>query len=183
MRIIAGLRKGKKLFSPDGNHTRPTSDRMREAVFSMIGEEILGSTVLDLFAGTGALGLEALSRGAGHCTFVDNSPEAILLLKKNVDVCQMKNQSVVIQKNVDIGLSFLSAHAPFSFVFMDPPYGKENLTLTFQWLHEYHLLSAKATLIVETAQKKLLSFPNAFFTLQKERVYGKSKVSFLQYLI
>ena len=84
MRIITGKYKGRKLYTPKDRHVRPTSDRVKEAIFSMLGEAIMDNRVLDLFAGTGSLGLESLSRGASHCVFVDNNRESIQLIKDNI---------------------------------------------------------------------------------------------------
>lgn len=132
MRIIAGTARGRKLFSPGGgpkNHRiRPTSDRAREALFSIIASRIQDASVLDLFAGTGALGLEALSRGAAWAVFVDSNQNAITLVRKNIAACGFSERSLVIKRDLSKGLSFLDNSLPpqgFSLVFLDPPYGEE----------------------------------------------------------
>jgi len=182
MRIIAGLLKGKKLFSPKTEGIRPTSDRMREAIFSILGDELLSANVLDLFAGTGALGLEALSRGASFCVFVDNSPSTISLIQKNIDTCELVLQADIYQKDASSDLSFLIDQAPFSLVFIDPPYEKIDFSLLFQQLHDQKLLQKGALLVLETSVKEIVFIPERFFSLIKRRTYGKSRVSFFEYM-
>ena len=129
MRIIAGRYRGKRLADPgDGDmaaHLRPTSDRVREAVFSILhsaGVMVQGARVLDLFAGTGALGLEALSRGATHVTFVDNGAAARALIRENIATCQAMGATRLFRRDaLQLGEN---RAAPFDLVFLDPPYGR-----------------------------------------------------------
>ncbi|MFZ5764078.1 MAG: 16S rRNA (guanine(966)-N(2))-methyltransferase RsmD [Thermodesulfobacteriota bacterium] len=127
MRIISGTVRGRRLFSPGSGKgdIRPTSDRAREAIFSILAGAAAGARVLDLFAGTGAMGLEALSRGAQSCLFVDRSPAAVALLWKNIDACGFRDKSVVIQRDLTRGLFCVRDLLPadgFTLVFIDPPY-------------------------------------------------------------
>ena len=119
MRIIAGTARGRQLQTPSkstagysGQLIRPTADRSREALFSIIGQEIKGATVLDLYAGTGALGLEALSRSAKRVVFVDNNPHAIKLIEKNIELCGFSDQTLVLKRDLSKGLSFLAKQLP-----------------------------------------------------------------------
>jgi 16S rRNA (guanine966-N2)-methyltransferase len=122
MRIVAGQWKGQRLQAPAGNATRPTTDRVREALFSILGHEIQQSSVLDLFAGTGALGLEALSRGAKHAVFVEQRRETVSCLVSNIDRLGAQSTTKVIAKPVDRCWPELQVFQPYSVVFLDPPY-------------------------------------------------------------
>ena len=182
MRIVAGQCKGKTLFSPKNADTRPTSDRMREAIFSILGDIVYDATVLDLFAGTGALGLEALSRGARTCSFVENSKGAISLLKKNVAACKMTDMATVFAKDATGSLSYLQKESPFTLVFLDPPYQTYDISTIIQSLFAQSLLAPMATVVLETGLREEISVPDSFIC-QKERKYGNGKVFFLQYLV
>ena len=131
MRIIAGDFRGRALASVGkgdaGAHLRPTTDRVRESLFNVLaggahGDPITGAGVLDLFAGTGALGLEALSRGAGHVTFVDDGRKALDLIRQNIEICRAQAHTRIIRS--DVRRLAPNKHAPFELIFLDPPYGK-----------------------------------------------------------
>ncbi len=125
MRIVAGEFRGRKLHAPRGQDIRPTTDRVKEAVFSMVAPRIPGAAVLDLFAGSGALGLEALSRGADRVVFVDRSPRAIELVKANVALCGVEDRCRVILGAGEQIVKRLAADGErFHLFFLDPPYGK-----------------------------------------------------------
>ncbi len=135
MRIIGGTAKGRRLQTPPKSTAkrtgrpviRPTADRAREALFSIIGSEVENGEVLDLFAGTGALGLEALSRGARSAVFVDKNSQSIKLIQKNIELCGFSDKSSVIKRDLAKSLSFLEKILPgkeFSLIFIDPPYKK-----------------------------------------------------------
>jgi 16S rRNA (guanine(966)-N(2))-methyltransferase RsmD len=118
MRIVAGTHGGRRLIAPRGRDTRPTSDRVREALFSILGERVDGARVLDLFAGTGALGLEALSRGAAEATFVDRDAAAVAAVRANLEALGLR--AAVHRRDA---LAFLRGGAgPFDLAFLDPPY-------------------------------------------------------------
>lgn len=184
MRIIAGRLRGKKLaeigVGDAAAHLRPTTDRVRENLFNIIasgkyGDPITGARVLDLFAGTGALGLEALSRGAGHVTFVDDGVAARALLRENVALCAAQGATKVFRRDVtDLGPV---AGAPFDLVFLDPPYGKG--------LGERALASAyaggwiaPAALIVWEENTPPLVQPG--FALLDQRNYGGTVITLLR---
>lgn len=136
MRIIAGRFRGRTLSSPKSHGVRPTADRVREALFSILGERVRDSRVLDLFAGTGALGLEALSRGAACAVFVDQHREALAALRSNVDRCAVTFPEVeVLALNVPAALSRLAVQERrFDLIFMDPPYGQDWIPKTLDLL-------------------------------------------------
>ena len=120
MRVITGSCRGKKLKTLESLDTRPTTDMVKEAVFSIIQFDVPASSVLDLFAGSGQMGIEALSRGASHCVFVDSNPEAVAIVKDNVDSCGFNKESRVLCMD---SLEYLKvAKAGLDIVFIDPPY-------------------------------------------------------------
>lgn len=145
MRIIAGTCKGRTLRGPTGGGVRPTSDRLRETIFNVVREEVDAAQVLDAFAGTGALGLEALSRGAARVTFVDRDPRALAVLRQNVEACGAANACVIIRDDF-IGLS--ARHRDlgrFTLALLDPPYDHRDLDAV---LAEAGRLMAPAGIVV-----------------------------------
>jgi len=128
LRIIAGEFKGKKLTSVRGKTIRPTADRTRESMFNILSHRIPGTIVLDLFAGTGALGIEALSRGAESAVFVDNSRGSLSVIRRNVESCALDDRVNIIKWNIEKNLNCLKAVKPgFDLVFIDPPYHRNLL--------------------------------------------------------
>ena len=120
MRVITGIARGRRLKEPNGMETRPTTDRVKEGIFSSIQFEVEGRKVLDLFGGTGQMGIEALSRGAAHCTFVDLQKQAVAIIRENVNSTGFADQSTVIQGDA---LAYLSrCREKFDLIFLDPPY-------------------------------------------------------------
>ena len=159
MRIIGGTARGRRLQTPaksaarsPGKATiRPTADRAREALFNIIGREIENATVLDLFAGTGALGLEALSRSARLAVFVDSSSESLCIIDKNAEICGFSDRAVVMRRDLSKGLYFLRKQfpEPFSIIFIDPPYRKGLAEKMVQEIAEEKFLSPDGLLVVE----------------------------------
>ena len=124
MRIISGKFRGLSLDTLKGDNTRPTLDRVKESVFNILGNSFFDISVLDLFAGSGALGLESLSRGAAFCDFVDSSKEAVNIIKKNIEKCRMNEFSSIHQADYKLAISKFPDER-FNIVFLDPPYGKD----------------------------------------------------------
>lgn len=154
MRIIAGTAKGRRLQTPakSSRRIRPTADRAREALFSIIGAEVVGATVLDLYAGTGAMGLEALSRGAASAVFVDLHNEALSLIGKNIELCGFADRARVVRRDLTKGFLFLEQTAPatgFDLVFIDPPYGKALASRALVGLADLKLLAENTLVIAE----------------------------------
>ena len=152
MRIISGKARGTKLYTLDGYEiTRPTLDRVKEALFSKISLELLDSVVLDLFAGSGALGLEALSRNAKSAYFVDNSTQAIKIINQNVEKTRSKNESIVIKGDYLKSLEkFKNENIKFDFIFIDPPYKTDYAIKATKFIIENELLKDTGKIIIET---------------------------------
>lgn len=182
MRIVGGKFGGRRLAAPRSRAIRPTSDRTREAIFNVISHQfsdrLQGGRVLDLFAGTGALGLEALSRGAEFCLFVEEQVEARALIRSNVEAFGLQGRSKVFRRDA-ARLGEAGAMGSFDLVFTDPPYGKGlgeralNAALTGGWLAE------DALCVAEEAAGSACD-PGSGFRIIDERVYGDSIVRFLE---
>ena len=154
MRVIAGLHRGRRLLGPRGQAIRPTSDRVKEALFSILGERIVGARVLDLYAGTGSIGIEALSRGATHVTFVEANRDALRLVQSNLRQCGLEQSSNICACQVS---QFFRRgtqwSGPYDIVFCDPPYQltPELIALATEWHAGW--LSDDAVVILEHGQK------------------------------
>ena len=154
---------------------RPTADRAREALFNIIGREFKDVAVLDLYAGTGALGLEALSRFAQRAVFVDNNPQAIQLIEKNIDLCGFSDRTLVLKRDLSKGLIFLEKQLPeirFSVIFIDPPYRKG---FSAKMLHEVgktNLLSTDVLVVIEEDAQAELPPGVKELKLVDQRRYG-----------
>lgn len=177
MRVISGEFGGVRLTAPKGKNTRPTTDRNREALFSMLISRLdfAGLQVLDLFAGSGALGLEAVSRGAAHCVFVEQDRAACAAITENIAACQAMAQTRLVRQNAlkaDLG------DARFDVVFLDPPYGKGLAEQALAALLVGGWLSADALLIVEEDKRSGFSAPAGFVEIER-RVKGDTALVFL----
>jgi 16S rRNA (guanine(966)-N(2))-methyltransferase RsmD len=125
VRVIAGAHKGRKLDAPDWEGLRPTSDKLRETLFNILASRIAGARVLDGYAGTGAVGIEALSRGAGHVTFVDSDRRAAALIAANLQKCRITNGYAIIQATVLQAIDRLRSEPAFDVILLDPPYASD----------------------------------------------------------
>jgi 16S rRNA (guanine966-N2)-methyltransferase len=181
VRIISGWARGRKLLPPSGDsglEIRPTADRAKEAIFSIIGNKIGNSHVLDLYAGTGSLGLEALSRGAGSVTFVDLNPQAIELIKKNIRVCRLPEDlqvSVIkhdLRKGLPGELMHNAARQQFNLIFLDPPYSQGLSLKTLEFLANCPLLTIDGLIIAEERRNERLPERQGPLVLMDQRNYG-----------
>jgi 16S rRNA (guanine966-N2)-methyltransferase len=184
LRIIAGALKGRRLRTIPGLKTRPTADRTREAVFNILGSAVRGAHVLDLFAGTGAFGLEAVSRGAASALFIEIGREALRVLAANIQACGLSEGVSVIRWDAGRSLNCLSNHEPkFDLVFLDPPYGRGLVMPALVNLHAACCLQNGARLVVEHGARDPFAEPGAPYPLRDRRRYGKTLVSLLDYVI
>ncbi len=174
MRIISGKYKGRRLFVPAGLKIRPTSDRVKEAIFNILSSNLPKTLVLDLYAGTGNLGIEALSRGGKRAVFVDKHPLAIQTIKRNLLALGIKDEAFVYKRDILKGLSFLKER--FQLIFMDPPYEKGYVEKTLALLSPY--LAKEGIIVIEHSPKEKFSLKG--FSLMDRRQYGQTQVSFLK---
>jgi 16S rRNA (guanine966-N2)-methyltransferase len=184
MRIVAGALRGKKLVALRGTDTRPTADRIRESIFNILGTRVRETVVLDLFAGTGALSLEALSRGAGHATLLENNKQAMETIQRNIEACGFQTKTDLLKWDISRGLHCIRVHQPpFDLVFMDPPYGKGFIRPALEALHRAGGLAARALVIIEHGNAERLTRLPEFFEISDQRRYGKTLVCFASYVI
>lgn len=172
MRVIAGRARGHQLNTLPGTDTRPTTDRVKEAVFSMIQAYIPDSHVLDLFAGSGALGIEALSRGAAFCDFVEQSHKAAEIVKQNLTKTRLLDLAAL---HILPAHTFLSSTVTnYSLIFLDPPYHQQLCGKMMDMLYEKALLDQEGLIVCETAADEEIQ---TLYTLWKQKTYGKIKIS------
>ena len=184
IRIVSGEHKGRKLRSVRGTKIRPTADRIREAIFNILAFQIQGATVLDLYAGTGAFGIEALSRGAKSVVFVDVEKDSISVLRENIKIISLENKTKVFHWDITRNLNCLdSMRAAFNLVFMDPPYNKNMVETTLIHLHRSQSMQKEARIVVEHSFLEPVSKCGLPFEISDQRGYGKTLVSFLNYMI
>ena len=182
MRVVGGRLKGRNIASPTSREIRPTQDRLRESLFNILvhayDNPIEGARVLDLFAGTGALGIEAVSRGAAFTLFVDNGAEARALLRNNVEALGLGGVTKVYRRDAS-NLGLAHPVEPFSLVFADPPYGKGLAEKALVSLRDGGWLTPSALLAVEEATVAMFKVPDGFEELER-RAYDDSEFVFLR---
>ena len=183
MRIVAGKARGAALKTPPDSRIRPTTDRVRESLFNILthvpahgadGFRLEGSRVLDLFAGTGALGLEALSRGAAFCVFIDESAEARGLIRTNVERCNMTGQARISRRDAT-RLGPVGKYEPFDLVLADPPYGKDLAAAAARSVMQGGWLKPGGLMVLEDAKSAPFDWPDGIETVT-ERDYGDTMI-------
>lgn len=175
MRVITGKARGVNLKTPEGIQTRPTADRVKEALFSVINFDIPGAAVLDLFGGTGQLGIEALSRGANSAVFVDESDKACLLIKENLRRTKLEQQGRVVRSDY---LAFLrSCKDPFDIIFLDPPYAEVFLENALNCITEIDILRSGGIIVCERPLEKELPYEFSGYSRSKDYKYGKTLIT------
>ncbi len=175
MRVITGSARGRKLRELSGMETRPTTERVKEGIFSSIQFEIEGRRVLDLFGGTGQMGIEALSRGAAHCTFVDLRKEAAGIIRENLELTGLSDRAQVIHGDA---LAFLSrCKGTFDVIFLDPPYGSGLLEKTVELVTTIDIVSENGIIVCENGLSADWPEVSPPYRLQKEYRYGKIKTA------
>ena len=182
MRVVGGRLRGRNLASPSSHDIRPTADRLRESVFNILlhayGDPVTGARVLDLFAGTGALGIEAISRGAGFALFVDNGAEARALLRNNVEALALGGVTKVFRRDAT-NLGPAHPVEPFSLAFLDPPYGRGLVETALLSLRDGGWLTPDALVVVEEATAAGFAAPHGFEELER-RAYDDTEFVFLR---
>ncbi len=186
MRIISGKFKGKKIFLPNDNNTRPLKDLTKESIFNIITHtnlfdiEIKKSFVLDLFSGTGSFGLECISRGCKSVTFIENYDSAIKILEKNIKLLKLKNDFNIIKENFFKKKIVEKIKFKFDIIFIDPPYKERKLNIIFKIIKNNNLLKHNGVIIIHRHKNSNDVFPEEFKLLIKKK-YGISNIFFLVY--
>lgn len=172
MRVIAGNAKGVSLKTPDGLSTRPTADRVKEALFSIIQFDIPGAKVLDLFGGSGQLGIEALSRGAKSAIFVDHSPVACKLIEENLKRTKLQEQGRVVRSDY---MSFLkNSREKFDIILLDPPYAEKFLENALNFITEIDILQTNGIIVAERPVEKELLLNFSGYSRSRDYKYGST---------
>lgn len=182
MRVVAGEYGGRRLKAGPGMKTRPTTDKVKEAMFNIIGPYLEGGQVLDLFAGSGGLSIEAVSRGADHATLVDRQYQAIKTIHENLSVTKEEDKFTVLKGDAYKMLNKLAKQEQgFDYVFLDPPYKKQQILELMEQLKKLGLLNTDALIICETDQVADLPEELADFELIKKADYGITELTFYRY--
>jgi len=180
VRVIAGSARGVPLKAPKGEGTRPTADRVKESVFSVIGGRVVDAVVLDLFAGTGALGIEALSRGARRALFVEKDPRVAKVLKHNLEKCRLVDAAHVLVASVPPRLPLPGDFDRFDLVLLDPPYDRGLVRPALEWLAANRLVAPGGWVVVERSAREEMPSNLENLALIREKPYHETIVSFLE---
>ena len=180
MRIISGKARGTKLYTLEGENTRPTLDRVKESIFNIIQNEIEGATVLDLFAGSGAIGLEFLSRGAEKVVLCDKSKEAINIIKKNVDKTHSQENVKIYNTDFEDCLEKIKNNQ-FDIIYLDPPYATEYIKKSLEKIINLNLAKEESLIIIETDDEPriLQEIENIDVKIVDKRKYGRATIIFV----
>lgn len=174
MRVITGTARGRRLKELTGLDTRPTTDKVKESLFSIIQFDIEGRRVLDLFAGTGQLGIEALSRGAAQCVFVDQRTDAVSLIRENVSLCGFSPSAHIHRGDA---LAYLRSGEKFDLVFLDPPYDTDLLPRALEEIAAFDICRAHGIIVAESRVERTLPPLPPPYRLHREYRYGKIKLT------
>jgi 16S rRNA (guanine966-N2)-methyltransferase len=184
LRVIGGRLKRRRLYTAKGQHIRPTADRIREALFNILADQIQGANVLELFAGTGALSIEALSRGAAKSLMIDKSARSVAVIQRNIQVCALEDRATVIKMDVRQNLRrVLTTFQPFNLILMDPPYHQGLIKPAFLNVHKSGKLEKNALLVLEHEREEIQPTEIYGFKCRDQRKYGKTLVSFFRYML
>ena len=174
MRVITGSARGRRLKELEGLETRPTTGKVKESLFSIIQFDIEGRRVLDLFAGTGQLGIEALSRGAASAVFVDTRRDALRVIGENLKICGLEDRAAV--KSGD-ALAYLRSGEKFDLIFLDPPYQSDLLEKSLEMIAAFDICREHGMILAESRVDKTLPLLAAPYRIYREYRYGKIKLT------
>ncbi len=183
MRITGGLLRGRSLYSSRSRLIRSTLDSVRESIFSIIGQDLSQLRVMDLFAGSGILGIEALSRGAQYAVFIDNSRESLALAARNLEACDLGSKACLIRRDLLKGMpiSHPCLSSSFDLIFMDPPYQKGFITEMIRQLSETSILAPSCTLIAETSSREEECNGYGLIRMVNSKTYGDTRITIYHY--
>ena len=184
MRIITGRARGIQLVTLEGDMTRPTSERAKMAIFSSLQFELEGRRVLDLFAGSGQMGLEAVSRGADHAVLVDQSKDAVAIIRKNAEKTRLAEDCTIVCADFSEFLRQRRGHDPFDLVFIDPPYGMRACRAAVEAILDNRLLKSHGILVLESGEPDPLGVDTPIaekFEVLKTARYGVAYVTILRW--
>lgn len=180
VRVIAGSAKGRVLIGPKSHSIRPALDKVKGAILNILFD-VKGLTVLDVFAGTGAIGIEALSRGARHAVFADASPEALKIIQKNVELCRFVDRATILKTKLPDDIKAIARKSgieAFDLIFVDPPYDKGLVNETIEAVAKENLLKPEGKIIVEHSPREKIGEISGL-VLTDVRKYGQTVISFL----
>ncbi|WP_044896140.1 16S rRNA (guanine(966)-N(2))-methyltransferase RsmD [Bacillus alveayuensis] len=178
MRVVSGTCKGRVLKSVPGMTTRPTTDKVKEAIFNMIGPYFQGGTALDLFAGSGGLGIEALSRGMDRCIFIDKDKKAIQTIQTNLLSCNLKERAELFRTDAERALrAIVKRGLTFDLILLDPPYKQQILETILSFIEHHHLLNQEGAIVCEHRHDVHLPKEVGILHLKKQEIYGHTAVT------
>lgn len=184
MRIVSGNIKGLRLKSVPGQSTRPTTDKVKESIFNMIGPYFDGGMVLDLYAGSGAIGLEALSRGMEKAIFVDRDKKAIETIHRNIQLAKLEDQTEVFRADAKRALKAIQKQErKFDLIFLDPPYAKEQLNKDLLFIETNDLVNPYGFIVLEHSANVLIDGELVSFKQIRDEKYGDTRVTIFQHLL
>ncbi len=179
MRIVGGKHRSRILTTSDGKGTRPTMDKVREALFDRLGPWVQNKTILDLFAGSGSVALEGISRGMASAVLVDGSAQAIEIIEKNVSMLKEKEVCSILRMEATQALRYLkNKDRHFDLIYLDPPYGKVDMEKILRLIDQYGLLNDNGYVVAETLDEETM--PVCDFILEKKMTYGFSALHYLR---
>lgn len=175
MRIIAGELKSRRIQAVPGKETRPTSDKVKEAIFHKLGPYFQGGSVLDLFAGSGSLGIEALSRGMEHAIFVESANKAVNVIQKNIQQLELETQCKVMRMDVSQALSLLAKKSQkFELILIDPPYEQVSYEQILKTIQQHDLLSNNGKVYLEASGDYSIMYDDTYYNLSYEKKYSST---------
>lgn len=182
MRIIAGQNRGRKLKSVSGMKTRPTADRVKEAVFSSVDACLFGSSFLDVFSGTGSIALEAVSRGAAEAVLLEKDSDALQVIQDNINACGQQQRCHLMRGDSLASLDLLHRQGKqFDLIYVDPPYQSGLYETVLQQIADKQLLSTDGMILLECAKNASLSVENSIFFIYKEKNYGDTRIVYVKH--